>query len=390
MKQFIHLRNEYTLTRIAGQPYLLPYGQNIAAFRRGLKLNETSAFLWEQLLSGCDEQTLVERLGERYAATAEELPTLQPDIALFLEQLRNLEIIDPPAPSFLSPCDEPTELSIAELCVRLQLPQRLISEELLSFAVKAGKRAADLTVSVRQGEPAVHPTGQLLIHNHELCVIDCESCYCLLFPASAELLSCQISKDCRQACYYCQDLDSPALREELFHGIRFAFLLCAQQHGRFAVHSASILYDQQAWLFSASSGTGKSTHAALWEQAYRTPLLNGDLNLLGMENGAPVVYGLPWCGTSGVYTTKTHPLGGVIFLQQHPTDVIVPLSADKRQLMLAQRMISPTWTHAQLMTCLDFCAQVDPHIVSFLLQCTPTPHAAAICRDAIDHKGAHL
>lgn len=45
-----------------------------------------------------------------------------------------------------------------------------------------------------------------------------------------------------------------------------------------------------------------------------TPLLNGDLNLIGEENGQFFVYGIPWCGTSGICTTEKQRLGGIVLL----------------------------------------------------------------------------
>ena len=113
-------------------------------------------------------------------------------------------------------------------------------------------------------------------------------------------------------------------------------------------------------------------------------MLNGDLNLLGIKDGEPVVYGLPWCGTSGISTTETSPLGGVIFLQQSAHNCTESLSADERSLMLCQRLISPTWTKDMLSAALSFCEQIEPNITCFRLCCTPDREAAEVCHAAID------
>lgn len=39
----------YTLRKIKGINYLLPYGQQIADLKKGFVLNETSTFLWNVL-----------------------------------------------------------------------------------------------------------------------------------------------------------------------------------------------------------------------------------------------------------------------------------------------------------------------------------------------------
>lgn len=95
---------------------------------------------------------------------------------------------------------------------------------------------------------------------------------------------------------------------------------------------------------SGPSGAGKSTHTALWNRLFETPLLNGDLNLIGIADGAPFVYGLPWCGTSGIYTPKTCPLGGITLLKRAASDSDNPMTEDEQQLSVMHRLISPSWT----------------------------------------------
>lgn len=89
--------------------------------------------------------------------------------------------------------------------------------------------------------------------------------------------------------------------------------------GLFAIHSASILYREKGMaFFPGHSGMGKSTHTGLWHQLLGTPFLNGDLNLLGIHENRIMVYGIPWCGTSGIYTIKTYELGGIVLLGRDP------------------------------------------------------------------------
>ena len=52
-------------------------------------------------------------------------------------------------------------------------------------------------------------------------------------------------------------------KDNLFHAIRLFYLYLAQKKGFYAIHSASILYQNRAWLFSGHSGMGKSTHKEL-------------------------------------------------------------------------------------------------------------------------------
>ena len=49
----------YLLETIAGVPYLLPYGQNIADLKRGVQLNDTGVFLWNSIAQETTPETLL-------------------------------------------------------------------------------------------------------------------------------------------------------------------------------------------------------------------------------------------------------------------------------------------------------------------------------------------
>ena len=83
-----------------------------------------------------------------------------------------------------------------------------------------------------------------------------------------------------------------------------------------SVHSASVIYNDRAIVFSASSGTGKSTQANLWHKHLGCEILDGDVTVCREKNGKLYVYGLPWCGSSGMYINREVELGAIVFLKQ--------------------------------------------------------------------------
>ena len=119
-------------------------------------------------------------------------------------------------------------------------------------------------------------TGQ----NSEMTVFENPDRYVVLFPQMQNLYEAHMLKDGTYVRVYCHPQVSETNIENLFHAIRLFFLFTAQRNGLFAIHSASVLYQGKAWLFSGHSGMGKSTHTALWHELFDTPYLNGDLNLL--------------------------------------------------------------------------------------------------------------
>jgi hypothetical protein len=235
--------------------------------------------------------------------------------------------------------------------------------------------------------PFRETVGEVLIKTALLEICRDQEFITLTFPQQKGVPFCRISADGRFAWLSVNpNAGTETLKQDVFFTFRDVFLLFAQEHGLFALHSASVLYREKAWLFSGPSGTGKSTHTNLWHKLYDTPFLNGDLNLCRIEGDSVMVYGMPWCGTSGIYTKEAYPLGGIILLRQSPENRIEELSADKQQLLVSQRLISPSWTEERLVKNLSFAGGVRERCLVFRLSCNMEDEAAETVKEYIDHK----
>ena len=93
----------------------------------------------------------------------------------------------------------------------------------------------------------------------------------------------------------------------------------------FFIHSSFISVGSKAILFSAASGVGKSTQAALWEKHRSAEVINGDKAGVLVENGV-YACGAPFCGTSGICKNKDLPLGAIVLLHQSAKNSIRRLS----------------------------------------------------------------
>lgn len=110
------------------------------------------------------------------------------------------------------------------------------------------------------------------------------------------------------------------------------------------LHSSFIEYQGKAILFTAPSGTGKSTQAALWVKYEGTETLNGDRSIVQRTAaGTFVAHGLPFCGSSQIHVNKTLPLGAIIFIEQHPTNVVEPMNPAQAYGKLYGEMSINSW-----------------------------------------------
>ena len=89
--------------------------------------------------------------------------------------------------------------------------------------------------------------------------------------------------------------------------------------GGFMLHASAIVMDGKAYLFSASSGVGKSTHTALWQQVFgkdRVRILNDDKPAIRVEKDGIFAYGTPWSGKSELNINVKAPIAGICFVER--------------------------------------------------------------------------
>ena len=416
-------RAGYVIRQLADTFYIIPTGQRIADRRRCLKINQTGCVIWdllqkdlswEELLSAYTEYVKSIEMTEntktvKPASIGEEASTvtvasISSDLSTYVLTLFQFGMIQASAKEMQAFPFAPFQAKGNAYYCRyniagIQVHYKGRKEWLHAFFepfLEDGKE--NPSAHIHMGEQIqisqnwrVRPlsevpeiAGELLLFGSQLDVYRCSGDYMLRFPSNHHLALCMLSFDGKEAVFYYDGSTQQEAVDELFYGFRAAFFYLAALHGKYALHSASNYYQEKAWLYSASSGTGKTTHVKLWEKLYAVPVLNGDLNLLGMENDEVFVYGIPWCGTSGVYTTKKYPLGGIILLKRGTENRVCKLPQDERQLYIAQRMISPAWTEKQVDDSLLFAEKLSDRIPIRRLYCTQEPSAAAVMKEYID------
>lgn len=124
----------------------------------------------------------------------------------------------------------------------------------------------------------------------------------------------------------------------------FAFYRDILDYGGFGLHSSAVALDNRAALFSGPCGTGKSTHAGLWRQAFgqeRAVIINDDKPALRLDNGAFYACGTPWSGKSALNANIRVPLGAIVFLRQAKENHIRRLNSKEAIRMLIYQSLRP-------------------------------------------------
>ncbi len=92
----------------------------------------------------------------------------------------------------------------------------------------------------------------------------------------------------------------------------------AIKYSTMLVHSSALIYDGGAYLFSADSGVGKSTHTRLWLKEFggRVHIMNDDKPVVRLYDDKAIVYGTPFDGGSGIALNEAFPLKAIIFIER--------------------------------------------------------------------------
>ncbi|MBR2591109.1 MAG: hypothetical protein IKE65_09355 [Clostridia bacterium] len=144
----------------------------------------------------------------------------------------------------------------------------------------------------------------------------------------------------------------------------------AFDYGCMFMHCSALSYRGNGVLFTAPSGTGKSTHSALWKKYFgeSVTMVNDDKPLLKFEEDAVYVCGTPWDGKHRQSNNIMVPIKAIVILSQGKTNEIHP--ADKREAVyhLLNQTIRPE--DASLMgQVLDYCERLLKSVPIYCLQC---------------------
>ena len=154
---------------------------------------------------------------------------------------------------------------------------------------------------------------------------------------------------------------------------------CLLNDGIVLFHGSAIAVDGVGYLFTAKSGTGKSTHTRLWRELFgeRAVMVNDDKPLLKIAEDGVWVYGTPWNGKHRLSTDCGVPLKAICILTRDSTNHIERISAENAYPMVLQQSNRPGNTAGMVKT-LTLADLLMKRVRFYRLGCNMEPDAAAV------------
>lgn len=149
-------------------------------------------------------------------------------------------------------------------------------------------------------------------------------------------------------------------------------------------HGSALMMDGIAYVFTAKSGTGKSTHSSIWRKVFgdRVTIINDDKPLIAFRDGRFYAYGTPWCGKHSLGNNISAPIGAICSLNRAERNSIKPItSAEALPIVLGQ--IYRPRDPSRLLSTVSFADKITRTVPFYSLGCNMADEAAYVSYGAM-------
>ena len=157
----------------------------------------------------------------------------------------------------------------------------------------------------------------------------------------------------------------------------------AAEAGGFLFHCAYIAYKGKAILFTAPSGTGKSTQAELWAERRGGEIVNGDRAAVRLSEGVLLAEGIPFAGSSQYCKNKSLPIQAIVYLGQSPRTAIRKLRGYEAFSKIWEGVSVDTWDKTDMESVSAVVQRAAATLPVYHLACTPDESAVSALEEAL-------
>jgi len=150
-------------------------------------------------------------------------------------------------------------------------------------------------------------------------------------------------------------------------------------HDRVLFHGSSLAIDGKGVLFTAKSGTGKSTHTRLWREVFgdRVVMVNDDKPFLHITPEGTTVYGTPWRGKHRLGSNISAPLRAICIVCRGEENRIQRATFREALPTLLQQTYMPE-DPRMLQRTLALADRLSRTVPVYRLYCNMDPQAAQV------------
>ena len=166
--------------------------------------------------------------------------------------------------------------------------------------------------------------------------------------------------------------------------IQRAFAEFLFDHDTLLLHGSALAVDGKGYLFTAHSGTGKSTHTRYWQQllGQRMVMVNDDKPFVTLAADGVILHGSPWSGKHGLDRNLSVPLRGICLLERGSENRIQRITPAEMLPMVQKQCYCPLEERKQE-AFLVLTEKLTNMVPVWRMTCTKEAEAARIAYEAM-------
>ena len=174
------------------------------------------------------------------------------------------------------------------------------------------------------------------------------------------------------------------IENNAIHGLLAEALI---DHGVLLMHGSAVVLDNEAYIFMANSGTGKSTHTRLWIEQFagRAWMLNDDKPMIRISDSGILAYGTPWDGKHHLSRNASVPLNAIALISRGEDNHIEPVGSVESVTAIFPHVIRPQ-DPAKMKKVMEMETILVKHVGVYRLRCNMDPEAAVVAYEGMRKK----
>ncbi len=181
-----------------------------------------------------------------------------------------------------------------------------------------------------------------------------------------------------------EDLGGASLNIRQFNMIGFVIKYIMLNSSGMSLHSSSLSYKNNGVMFSADSGTGKSTHTRLWQKVFDdVTIVNDDMPVIKKVDDVWYLFGCPWSGKSEINANVSVPLKALVFLERGKVNEIERIYAPDSVLRIIKQTFLPAYKELAQKVMSNISKLVED-VPIYRLRCTISEEAPKVVKKELN------
>lgn len=152
----------------------------------------------------------------------------------------------------------------------------------------------------------------------------------------------------------------------------------------FWLHASLVTWKRRGIVFTAPSGTGKSTQAELWKQFMGAKIINGDRVLLRNHGGRWRGHGSIYAGSSHIYSNDSTKVDMLILLEQGTENRLIRLKSAEAFWEVYKGVLTNPWSAPFTNAIMDEIMDLLVSVPVYRFSCRPDQDAVCVVKEELE------